>query len=235
MDQSEKTEYLSKLRNYRSPDGLSGRARAGVTVENLRSGKDRLTPTDKRRIDELDGLLAAAVLGQLVTDDEMTLGMVKPRANEGMGLPDDDNAAAQAIITGIGVKNVCLLFHTLMDRAQAENFYGKGTLMRLEQISTETPGISVAESHLRFITSGPISVMLISRPEGDTTGWWREKMGATRPSRAHPDSIRGKHATDKMMPNNLVHGSANSQEATAEIAAFQSIVEDLIKLGGAAL
>lgn len=231
MDQSEITEYLSKLKNYRSPDGLSSRTRAGVTVENLRSGKDRLTLMDERRIDELDGLLAAAVLGQLVTDDEMTLGMVKPRANEGMGLPDDDDAAAQAIIDDIGVENVCLLFHTLMDRTQAENFYGEETLTRLGQIPSGIPGVTVAESHLRFITSDPISVMLISRPEGNATEWWREKMGATRPSRAHPDSIRGKHATDKMMPNNLVHGSANSQEARAEIAAFQSIVQGLIKLG----
>lgn len=232
MDQSEKTGYLSKLRNYRSPDGFSSRTRAGVTVENLRSGKDRLTLTDKPRIDELDGLLAAAVLGQLVTDDEMTLGMVKPRANEGRGLPDDDDAAAQAIIDDMGVGNVCLLFHTLMDRAQAENFYGEETLTRLGQVPSGIPGVTVAESHLRFITSDPISVMLISRPEGNATGWWREKMGATRPSQAHPDSIRGRHATDEMMPNNLVHGSANPQEATAEIAAFQSIVKDLIKLGG---
>lgn len=234
MNQLEKEKHLARLKKFQPPKGFSSRAAARTTVTKLRQGEKVLTPEDVGKLNDLDGLLVTAALG-LAAENEMTLGMIKPGVNEGIGLPADDDEAAQAIVAAVGVENVALLFYTLMNRVQAENFYGNETVARLEKIPSETPGLTVAESHLRFIISGPISMILISRPEGDATGWWREKMGATRPSQAHPDSIRGKHATDKMMPNNLVHGSANPKEAATEIAAFQSIVEDLIKLGSAAL
>lgn len=230
MDQAEKDRHLASLKSFRPPEGFSSRAAAKVTVAKLRQGEKVLTPEDVGKLSDLGGLLATAAFG-LAAENEITLGMIKPRVNEGIGLPYDDDEAAQTIITTIGVENVALVFHTLFDRPQAENFYGRETIARLQLITSETPGLTVAESHLQFITSDPLSVLLISRQE-DASGWWREKMGATRPSQAHPESIRGHHATDNMMPNNLVHGSANPQEAAAEIASFKSIVRDLIVMGG---
>ena len=232
MDKSEKEKFLAALRDYQPPTGFSSRAAAKVTVESLRLGKKVFVPEDIERLESLDGLLAAAVLGQLVNDNEITLGMVKPGANEGIGLPDNDDEAAQAIVAAIGIRNVPLQFHTLLDESQAERFYGEATTARLRNIPSEVPGVSVAERHLNFIISDPVTMMLVSRPGGGAVEWLKEIVGATLPSQAHSNSIRGRHATDNMLPNNLVHRSDTPDDVLREISGFKSIIQELLVLGG---
>ncbi|KKU06580.1 MAG: hypothetical protein UX10_C0028G0008 [Candidatus Magasanikbacteria bacterium GW2011_GWA2_45_39] len=232
MNQSEKEEFLASLRDYTPPIGFSSRAAAKITVRNLRGGAGKLEQPDREKLTELDGLLAAAILGQLVNGDEMTLGMIKPRANEGIGLPDDDDEAARAIVAAIGVDIVPLQFHALLDETQTERFYGEETIARLSRIPSEVVGESVAKRYLRFITSDPVTMMLVSRPESGAVEWLKKIVGVTRPSQARPDSIRGRYAKDSMMPNNLMHRSDTPIDAMREIEAFRSIVGELLVLGG---
>ncbi|MBI2309360.1 hypothetical protein HYU89_00490 [Candidatus Collierbacteria bacterium] len=232
MDKSEKEKFLDALRGYEPPTGFSSRAAAKLTVEKLRGDEKVFVPEDIERLESLDGLLAAAVLGQLVNDNEMTLGMIKPRTNEGIGLPDTDDEAALAIIDAIGLEKVPLQFHTLLDESQTKRFYGEETIARLSQIPSEVAGESVAEGYLRFITSDPVTMMLASRSAGGAVEWLKEIVGATRPSQARPDSIRGRHARDSMLPNNLIHRSDTPIDAMREIEAFRSIVGELLVLGG---
>ena len=58
----------------------------------------------------------------------------------------------------------------------------------LELLATQQP----MAMDLRFITSDPVTMMLVSRPTGGAGEWLKEKVGKTRPSQASPDSIRGR-------------------------------------------
>lgn len=229
MAQTKKSEYLTKLRNFTPPEKFSSRARAKDTIIKLRQGTDSLLPEDKEKLDELDGLLAAAILGELVDNNEITFGMIKPRANQGIGLPDDDDLAAQTIISAIGTENVPLRFHTLIESRQAEKLYGKESIDRLWSVESEVPGVPVAKVLLEFITSEPVTMMLVERPEKDAVEWLAEKVGKTKPSQADPNSIRGKYGRDELLPNNLVHRSDSKGSVLKEIKAMRSIIGDIAK------
>ena len=191
MDQSKKERYLLDLRNYKAPESFSSRKTAKVTIERLRKREATLAPKDIHLLEDLDNLLSTAAFG-LASENELTFAMIKPRANEGIGLPADDDEAVQAIIVEIGKDNVALQFHTLLDTSQSEKLYGPETIARLWKTESEKPGIPVARVLLEFITSDPVTMMLVSRPTGGAGEWLKEKVGKTRPSQASPDSIRGR-------------------------------------------
>lgn len=228
MDQSEKEKHLASLRKFKLPAGFSSRAAAKTTIKNLRKGMGRLVSEDEKMLADLDGLLATAAFG-LAAENEITLGMIKPKANEGIGLPSDDDAAAQAIIAAIGVENVALQFHTLLAENQVARLYGEETMIRLWKTESEKPGKPpVARVLLDSIISDPVTIILVSRMGGGAVEWLKEKVGKTRPSEANPESIRGRHGRDDMLPNNLIHRSDTAKDALAEIKAFRSIVNDFI-------
>lgn len=68
----------------------------------------------------------------------------------------------------------------------------------------------------KFITSGPITAMVI---EGDEAiGLCRKMMGATKFSEAEPGTIRGDYAFS--FTENLVHGSDGPESAKREIGIY---------------
>ena len=72
------------------------------------------------------------------------------------------------------------------------------------------------ESLLRYITSGPVVVMVL---EGnDAIEIVRRTMGATNPAQAAPGTIRADFALET--GRNLVHGSDSPQTAAYEIPIF---------------
>ena len=74
------------------------------------------------------------------------------------------------------------------------------------------------DSLVRFITSAPVIAMVL---EGvNTVQIVRKLMGETDPSRAAPGTIRGDWAQD--IERNLIHGSADGEDATKEISLFFS-------------
>jgi len=72
-----------------------------------------------------------------------------------------------------------------------------------------------------FITSGPVLAMALEG-EGAIAGL-RQMMGATNPVNAAPGSIRADFATS--IGENVMHGSANADDAARELGLFFSSAE----------
>jgi len=69
-----------------------------------------------------------------------------------------------------------------------------------------------------YITSSPVVAMAIEGPNAISIV--RKLMGVTKPAEAAPGTIRGDLAVD--IGRNLIHGSANADDAKREVALFFS-------------
>jgi nucleoside-diphosphate kinase len=67
-----------------------------------------------------------------------------------------------------------------------------------------------------FITSSPVVALALEGPSAISTT--RKIMGVTNPVDAAPGTIRGDLGVD--MGRNLIHGSANAEDAAREVALF---------------
>ena len=98
--------------------------------------------------------------------------------------------------------------------------------MKMIQISDELAGRHYAEHEgkpffpglVSFITSTPVVAMAVSGP--DAIAIVRKVMGTTRPAEATPGTVRGDLAVD--VGRNLIHGSANEEDARREVELFFS-------------
>ncbi|KAK2849820.1 hypothetical protein Q7C36_008603 [Tachysurus vachellii] len=80
-----------------------------------------------------------------------------------------------------------------------------------------------AEELIRFMSSGPSHVLVISNPEGsdDVISAWQTILGASdigEAKRKHPESLRAQYGTEGLF--NALHGSRDSEEAGRELAFF---------------
>ncbi len=67
-----------------------------------------------------------------------------------------------------------------------------------------------------FITSGPVVALVLEGP--NAVAEVRKMVGATHPKDAQPGTIRGDYATT--IDENVIHSSANPEDAKREIALF---------------
>ncbi|HEX2864916.1 MAG TPA: nucleoside-diphosphate kinase [Deinococcales bacterium] len=67
-----------------------------------------------------------------------------------------------------------------------------------------------------FITSGPVVAIAVEGP--NVIAELRKMMGATNPKDAAPGTIRGDFATT--IDENIIHGSANPEDAARELGLF---------------
>jgi nucleoside-diphosphate kinase len=96
--------------------------------------------------------------------------------------------------------------------------------MKLMQISDELASTHYGEHKgkpfyaglVGFITSSPVVALCLEGPSAISTT--RKLMGATNPADADPGTVRGDLGVD--MGRNLIHGSANSDDAVREVALF---------------
>lgn len=102
-----------------------------------------------------------------------------------------------------GLRTVAMKFMQI-DRALAERHYAihKGKFFY--------------EDLVRYITSGPVVVMVLEGPEAIKVV--RAMVGATRPHEAAPGTIRGDFALTGL--RNLIHASDSPDTAAAEIGLF---------------
>jgi len=111
-----------------------------------------------------------------------------------------------------GFKILGLKF-VLLDRETAEEHYA------------EHIGKPFYEKLVKFITSGPIVVMVIKGKNAVEVS--RRMMGATDPSKADNGTIRADYA--QIMERNIIHGSDSAESAEREIKIHFSeseLVED---------
>ena len=71
---------------------------------------------------------------------------------------------------------------------------------------------------VNYITSAPVVALCLEGPGAIATT--RKLMGATNPNDAAPGTIRGDFGVE--ISRNLVHGSANSDDAAREVGLFFS-------------
>ena len=98
--------------------------------------------------------------------------------------------------------------------------------MKLMQISDELASTHYGEHEgkpfyaglVGFITSSPVVALCLEGPSAISTT--RKLMGATNPADADPGTVRGDLGVD--MGRNLIHGSANSDDAAREVGLFFS-------------
>ena len=96
--------------------------------------------------------------------------------------------------------------------------------MKLMLISKDLAGRHYAEHSekpffsglVSFITSSPVVALALKGPSAISTT--RKIMGVTNPVDAAPGTIRGDLGVD--MGRNLIHGSANAEDAAREVALF---------------
>lgn len=96
--------------------------------------------------------------------------------------------------------------------------------MKLMQISEDLASRHYAEhvdkpfypGLVSFITSSPVVALVLKGPGAISTT--RKIMGVTNPADAAPGTIRGDLGID--MGRNLIHGSANAEDAAREVALF---------------
>ncbi|HIF12638.1 MAG TPA: nucleoside-diphosphate kinase, partial [Dehalococcoidia bacterium] len=69
-----------------------------------------------------------------------------------------------------------------------------------------------------FITSGPVVAICLDGPNAIAIA--RKVMGSTNPAEADPGTVRGDLAID--IGRNVIHGSANEEDAAREVALYFS-------------
>lgn len=210
------------LLNCYIPDCLSTRELAGETVDNMRTGRVYLSRIERESLNRVLNVLQDPKLDELIAQDKFTVGLIKPNAFEGRNLPADDEAAEKTVLEMIDPKIIALRLPFKLTTCQAAEFYGslreKYSKKEQAQVSPYTynqKGVSVFESIVRFTSSGPLTVLLLS---GDNIiARWRDTMGKTNPAEADPNSIRGKYGDADFMPNTLVHGSDSPEQVKNEL------------------
>ena len=98
--------------------------------------------------------------------------------------------------------------------------------LKLMQISEDLASQHYGEHHgkpfypglVSFITSSPVIALVLKGPSAISTT--RKIMGATNPADSAPGTIRGDFGVD--MGRNLIHGSANLEDAAREVSLFFS-------------
>lgn len=93
--------------------------------------------------------------------------------------------------------------------------------MKVMQVSDELAGEHYAEHQgkpfypglVSFITSSPVVAIALEGPSAISAT--RKLMGVTNPADAAPGTIRGDLGVD--MGRNLIHGSANAEDAAREV------------------
>ena len=96
--------------------------------------------------------------------------------------------------------------------------------LKLMQVSQELAGRHYAEHEgkpfftglVDYITSSPVVALALEGP--DAIAITRKMMGVTKPAEAAPGTIRGDFGVD--IGRNLIHGSANADDAAREVGLF---------------
>ncbi len=101
--------------------------------------------------------------------------------------------------------------------------------LKLMQVSEELAGRHYSEHQgkpfydglVDYITSSPVVALALEGP--DAIAITRKMMGVTKPAEAAPGTIRGDFGVD--IGRNLIHGSANAEDAAREVGLFFSADE----------
>lgn len=186
-------------------------------------GEVDLTPQEYGQMHRILCAVENKELDDLVKEGRISVGLIKPNAQESRNLSPVDDIAAATILSEINQTRLLFSIPTQFSQDQAESFYAP-LKVKYEKIYRPNNGISIWSSIIGQITSGPLTFLLLYSKNEDAVSWWRETIGATNPTTANPASIRGKYALEEKLPNNLVHGSDSAESALRELQVMRNVL-----------
>lgn len=213
------------LNEAKMPYAFSSRKLAGEVSRDIDKNSLTLGELEKEKLKKIEQVLNHPELDSLIDEGKLTLGIIKPKAFEGRGLPDNDEEATEVLLSEIGGENIVFKFSTQLNPTQVEDFYGD-VKDKYSQIKAD-PENTVWDTLYRFSQSGPLTFLLIYREEGDAIQWWRTKMGKTQPKDADPLSIRGRFGVQERLPNNLTHGSDSRDSVRKELGVLKNVISTI--------
>lgn len=156
----------------------------------------------------------------------MTLAMIRPHVGPEAnmyGLPDQD--AADMIETFVEGLGVAAKFSVRFTLPAVEQFYDNARERMEHVLSVDSQYSSRWPEYCDFMTSGPVTVMLLHDPAGQAIEKWRDQLGHWNiDENRDSNTIRGMVGVSKY--NNLVHGS----DAPASVRQELNIIKGLIKV-----
>lgn len=174
---------------------------------------------DSPVLGEVIELLEDPRLKEEVLAGNVTLAMIRPEVGPDanlQGLTDTDAAdRIEEEITGLGMM---AKFSFKFTPAIIEEFYGGGPQ---ESMLKEAPINSTAydsrwPEFIDFMSSGPVTALLLYSENGDAIEKWRSHLGHWNIDKVRDEStIRGKFGVNKY--NNLVHGSDSPESVAKEL------------------
>ncbi|MFA5932453.1 MAG: nucleoside-diphosphate kinase [Microgenomates group bacterium] len=203
--------------NIETPGVFSSRGLAELTSVALRAEKMSLSELELEKLHKINQVLNHPELERLIDEGNITLGIIKPQANNSRRLSTDDQVAADLIAEEIKDNIVFSLSLKLLPK-DVEKFYADAKEKYPEHIW---------KSIYDFSQSGPLTFLLIYHEDGDAVNRWRKEMGKTHANEADPESIRGKYAIEEELPNNLVHGSDSKEAVKRELGIFRDITAEM--------
>jgi len=220
---------IETLRNSQTPYPFSSRKDAGRDTPRLYENTLSIGKKEIERLQEIDKILRNPFIDELVEDGKITLGIIKPNANKGVGLPQDDDKAADFLREEIGNKYIIFDFNIQLTTSQIETFYADVKEKYSDKYNKPGNKKTIWEEVDEMLHSGPVTFLLLYCEEGNAVDWWRKKMGKTHPEEADPKTLRGKYAREENMPNNLTHGSDSIEGAKREISVLKDIVHETVE------
>ncbi len=139
------------------PQSFSTRKAAGEMIDGVYMEMLRIPEDEVAELKAIHELLNKPQLQNLITDGVVTFALVKPSPNEGLDLPEDDDEAANKILEEIGPEVIFALPFKFR-RADNEVFYNN---------LADKP--DVFENVVEFMTSGPITAVLIYKEDAKKT------------------------------------------------------------------
>lgn len=221
-------EIITNLQSVSVPKIFSSREMAKQFADRERSIRESLTKLEIEKMRGITEVLGHTELDSLIDEGTVTMGIIKPQANQGVGMPESDEEATLRLIDAIGKDRIVFHASLVLSRNEAEEFYAP-IRQKYESRIDEVRKITIWDSIINFASSDPLTFLLIYDEGGNAVKWWRSKMGSTNPDMATPNSIRGMYATADMLPNNLVHGSESKTEVKREVSVLKRFLEARIQ------
>lgn len=192
-----------------------------ISREDARQNSE-LGPFEKMKLFYAHEALDHPEFQQLIDDGLVTLGGVKPHAEESRLGETSDTIAEKKILNLISPP-LQLIFQVSVNLNQ------KDVDTIYEEVKTRIP-TDEWERFSNFMQSGPTTYFILYDRSGTIAGnaveEWRRQMGATDPAQATPDSIRGRFGLNRM--SNLVHGAATPEDVKKETAWLSKKILSLI-------
>lgn len=188
----------------------------------------KISELERKKMSAISKILKHPEFQQLVATGNITLAAIKPHTEKSYLGTESDIEGEGLILEEIRKGELTSVFSISLnlDSADVNEFYPAELRFKLRQMIQED-GENQWLRFANYMLSGPVTYLLLYDPEekGEAVEKWRRQIGATNPQNAMPSTIRGMYALSTQ--NNLVHGSANIDDAKREVAWLRKKINPL--------